>query len=36
MSSTRAVDDERLMAFVGKVVDELGAVVNAPLVVLGD
>lgn len=36
MSSMRAVDDERLMAFVGKVVDELGAVVNAPLVVLGD
>lgn len=33
---TRPVDEDRLMAFVGQVVGELGAVVNAPLVVIGD
>ncbi len=32
----RPVDEDRLMAFVGQVVGELGAVVNAPLVVIGD
>ena len=33
---SRPVDEDRLMAFVGQVVGELGAVVNAPLVVIGD
>ncbi|HEY2041905.1 MAG TPA: methyltransferase domain-containing protein [Jatrophihabitans sp.] len=32
----RTVDDEKLMAFVGKVIGDLGAIASGPLVVLGD
>lgn len=35
-TTTRPVDQDRLMAFVGQVIGEFGAVVNAPLVVVGD
>jgi SAM-dependent methyltransferase len=33
---TRAVDEDKLMAFVGQVVGDLGAVASAPLVLLGE
>ncbi|MCW2598221.1 MAG: class SAM-dependent methyltransferase [Frankiales bacterium] len=36
MTQPRAVDDSKLEAFVGQVVTELGAAVNAPLVLIGD
>jgi hypothetical protein len=36
VSYVRAVDEDKLEAFVGQVITELGAIAAAPLVVLGD
>jgi hypothetical protein len=36
MTTAPAIDEEKLMAFVGKVVGEVGAAAQAALVVIGD